>query len=200
MKKRKTYENHRKQIWIPGEEYERLTGQELKDFHRTFCRAKWKSSLDTLAELLKENKTKQFFADVRRMARKGQGAMATFCRNDKEIKGTKESMKVFVDFYKGLFIHKRFPQKSNLWSARDEIAVSIGDHEIQEAIKAIPKGKAISTDGLPDDAVKDVPAVKKKVMKVIREILDGTRQIPKYWKTAKLVLLSKTGSKTALPH
>jgi hypothetical protein len=71
--------------------------------------------------------------------------------------------------------------------------------EILEAIKAIPKGKAISTDGLPDDAVKDIPAVRKKVVEVIKQILKGKKQIPAYWKTAKLVLLSKTGNKTALP-
>jgi hypothetical protein len=41
MRKRKIYENQKKQIWIPGEEYEKLTGKELKEFHRNFCRAKW---------------------------------------------------------------------------------------------------------------------------------------------------------------
>jgi hypothetical protein len=29
MKKRKTYENQKKQIWLPEEEYEKLTGKEL---------------------------------------------------------------------------------------------------------------------------------------------------------------------------
>jgi hypothetical protein len=81
----------------------------LKEFHRTFCRAKWKSSLDNIASLMKQGKTKQFFESVRRMAGKSNGAIAAFCNNDKEIKGTKESMKIFVDFYRKLFVNSRFP-------------------------------------------------------------------------------------------
>jgi hypothetical protein len=148
---------------------------------------------------MKEGKTKQFFADVRRMAGKKNGAIAAFCNQDKEIKGTKESMKIFVNFYKGLFVNPKFPQRSKLWEERDDILQIIEEREILKAIKAIPRGKAISTDGLPDDAVKDIPAVRKKVIGVIKQILSGDKSIPAYWKTAKLVLLSKTGNKTALP-
>jgi hypothetical protein len=70
---------------------------------------------------MKEGKSKQFFADVRRMVGKNGGAMAAFCNEDKEIKGTLESMKLFVNFYKNLFVNAKFPQRSNLWKERDDI-------------------------------------------------------------------------------
>jgi hypothetical protein len=69
-----------------------------------------------------------------------------------------------------------------------------------DAIKDIPKGKAMSIDGLPDEAIKDIPAVRKHVVEIIKLIMSGQKAIPKYWKNARLVLLSKTGSKMALPE
>jgi hypothetical protein len=178
MKYRKAYESKQRQIWVPQEEYETLKGAELKEFHRTFCRARWRSSLDKLGELMKEKKTKEFFSDVRKMASRGNGAMATYCKVDREIKGTKDSMKVFVAFYRNLFANPRFEQRSRQWQQRDQVCLEIPSKEIKDAIKSIPKGKAISTDGLPDEAIKDIPAIRNKVIEIIRAILDGKKEIP----------------------
>ncbi|XP_033365304.1 uncharacterized protein LOC117242598 [Bombus vosnesenskii] len=116
--------------------------------------------------------------------------------NDMPVNKVKEILK-------GLFIIGRRPELREVEEHdREDITYNMKheEEEVKEIIGRINGKKAVGIDGVPGDIVKLLVNNRTELItKVINSITDSGR-IPGYWKTARVILLSKPGRDPKLPN
>ena len=114
-----------------------------------------------------------------------------------------EIANVFAEFYKELYEDvEKVLIKANVKNILDHSALdSITKEEVAEQLKDMKRGKGADVDGFFADIVKDGgDEIHEELASIFNDVLKRLTLVPKYWKSSKITVLFKKGSRSTPSH